>query len=251
MSAASKPGSRPRLLDLFCGAGGAARGYQQVGFYVIGVDIVEQPRYAGDEFHRTDAFSVLGAIINGREGPALSELDAIHASPPCQSYSRALRHRSLPQPELLDEVRDLAEQVGLPWIIENVLGAPLPNADTLDGRYGIELCGTQFGLLIARHCLFETSFPVVAPHRPCTHSDRNVLNPYNAKSRRRMIGDAKGDMAEIVWRSEMGVPWMNRYEGREAIPPAYTEFIGTQLMSYLMEPDWNEAVASYRADVGA
>lgn len=232
MSAASNRRKRPLMLDLFCGAGGAAVGYDSAGFDVVGVDIAPQPNYPF-EFHQGDALSVLGAYINGRTGYAISSIDAIHASPPCQSYSRALRHMALPQPELISEVRGLAERVGLPWVIENVLGAPLPSADTLDGRYGLELCGTQFGLLIARHRLFETSFPVLAPQRPCTHNERNVLNPYNAKSRRRLVGDAKGDMAEIVWRSEMGVPWMNRYEGREAIPPVYTKFIGEQLVAHM------------------
>ena len=253
---------KPRLLDLFCGAGGAAVGYHRAGFEVVGVDISPQPRYPF-EFVQADALEFVGGLspfprpalessekglVPDREipdAPAWGGFDAIHASPPCQSYSRALRHMSLPQPELISEAQELLDATGLPYVIENVPGAPLPRADTLDGRYGLELCGTQFGLLIARHRLFEMSFPMVAPHRSCTCSERNVLNPYNAKTRQRMVGDAKGDMAEIVWRAEMGVPWMNRYEGREAVPPAYTEFIGHQLMQHVRPKSLSGGIFGY------
>src|SRR4051812_30614731 len=113
--------NRPRLLDLFCGAGGAAMGYHRAGFDVIRVEIGPQPNYPF-EFHQADAMSY-----------SLDGFDAIHASPPCQMYSRALRHMSAPQPMLIDAVKDILAETGLPWVIENVEGSPLPTQSDLFG----------------------------------------------------------------------------------------------------------------------
>jgi len=207
---------RPRLLDLFCGAGGAAMGYHRAGFDVTGVDIKAQPRYPFT-FIQADAMTF-----------PLDGFDVIHASPPCQDYSKALRplvHRSYPR--LIDPVRDRLAAAGVPWVVENVPGAPLPIQGTLDGAWGTELCGTMFGLLVWRHRLFETSFPVGSP-RGCHHVGRPI-NPY------RRDNDAYWghDHSERPFRAAMGVEWMRRDEGREAIPPAYTEYIGAQLMEVL------------------
>lgn len=206
---------KPRLLDLFCGAGGATMGYHRAGFDVTGVDINPQPRFPFP-FMKANAMTY-----------PLDGFDAIHASPPCQDYSRALRHATSGYPRLLDPVRERLQAFGVPYVIENVHGSPLPHQTTLDGTHGVELCGTMFGLRIWRHRLFETSWPV-SPPRGCHHVGR-PMNPYRADN------DAYwgSDRSERVWRAEMDVPWMNRPEGREAIPPAYTEHIGKQLLAHL------------------
>ncbi len=278
---------RPRLLDLFCGAGGAAMGYHRAGFDVVGVDIRPQPNYPF-EFVEADALDVLGerhvdlvgcdqrspglaacgdgvrhlvggaaiavgdfdvqmdedlaghvapsfGVVLHSPKPALRVKDfaAIHASPPCQAYSRALRHMAAPQPELLEPVRTLLEQTRLPWVIENVIGAPIPNASTLDGRYGLELCGTQFGLRVGWHRLFESSLPLDAPRRPCSCASQHVMNPHNQSGRDRIYAEFGEGDPEAVWRHERGTAWMGRYEAREAIPPAYTELIGHQLLQHI------------------
>jgi DNA (cytosine-5)-methyltransferase 1 len=212
----------PRLLDLFCGAGGAAVGYHRAGFDVVGVDIKPQPRYPF-EFHQADAMTY-----------PLEGFDAIHASPPCQAYSLAFRHMANPQPMLIDAIRERLEGAGVPWIIENVVGAPLPDAPTLFGSEGCLLCGTSFGLRVQRHRLFETSFPVAAPD--CHHT-RHALNPHRAEGRERIYAEfGRGD-PEKLWAKDMGVQWMSRHEAREAIPPAYTEWIGRQLMECIDRAD--------------
>lgn len=206
--------SRPVLLDLFCGAGGAAMGYHRAGFDVVGVDINPQPHYPFT-FVQADAMTY-----------PLGGFDAIHASPPCQDYSRAMRHFADGYPRLIDPVRERLAASGLPWVLENVPGAPLPTQDDLFGAHGVELCGTMFSLPLWRHRLFETSMPVSAP-RGCNH----IMQPMNPH---RAIRPG-GRTTERNWREAMGVEWMNKDEGREAIPPAYTDFIGAQLISYLTE----------------
>jgi DNA (cytosine-5)-methyltransferase 1 len=217
---------RPRLLDLFCGAGGCSVGYERAGFDVVGVDINPQPNYPF-EFVQMDALLAFA----GQFSP--QQFDAIHASPPCQDYSRALRHMAAPQPRLIDPVRDLLEATGLPWVIENVPGAPIPTQSTLDGRHGVELCGTQFGLRVGRHRLFEANFPLDAPAARCRCSEVLVMNPHNQAGRDRIYAEFGKQNPDPLWNAAMGVPWMNKHEGREAIPPAYTEFIGHQLLTHL------------------
>lgn len=213
--------NKPRLLDLFCGAGGAARGYQQAGFYVVGVDIKPQPRYAGDEFHQADAMTYL-----------LDGFDAIHASPPCQAYSRAVKVANRRNhPDLLAPTRE--RLTGRVYVIENVPGAPLIDA--------ITLCGSAFGLPIQRHRIFESSvflmsngcihreYPAVyPPARNRTNSIR-VLSVSAGYQERKQLGPRYMDMH----RAAMGIDWMLRDELTQAIPPAYTEWIGRQLMAYL------------------
>lgn len=211
----------PRLLDLFCGAGGAGTGYHRAGFEVVGVDINPQPNYPF-EFHQLDALSVLEEWTNP------SDYAAIHASPPCQDYSKAMRHLANPKPRLLDPVRKHLTAIGLPYVIENVVGAPLPTSATLDGRFGVELCGTMFGLRVYRHRLFETTFPISAP-TGCSH-DRPAMNPHNQAGRDLITAEFGSGDQERPWREEMGVSWMNRQEARESIPPAYTEYVGRLLL---------------------
>jgi DNA (cytosine-5)-methyltransferase 1 len=228
---------RPRLLDLFCGAGGAAMGYHRAGFEVVGVDIERQPNYPF-EFHQGDALNFLEGLRtglcvdaneHGEQWLSLAYFHAIHASPPCQDYSRAMRHLAFSQPRLIDPVRDMLKAAGLPWVVENVPGAPLRTASNLLGEHGVELCGSMFGLPVRRHRLFETSMAIWAPCG-CDHS-QPAMNPHNQAGRDRITEEhGRGDQ-ERPWREAMGVPWMGRYEAREAIPPAYTEYIGGCLMA--------------------
>jgi DNA (cytosine-5)-methyltransferase 1 len=196
-------------------------GYHRAGFTVVGVDIKPMPNYPF-EFHQGDALEYL------REHG--HEFDAIHASPPCQAYSRSMRHLSHAKPMLIDACRDLLIASGRAWVIENVEGAPLATESDIFGSHGVLLCGSQFGLRVWRHRLFETSFPVSRP-RPCNHSELPI-NPHRATSRAR--GDTEG-----AWVNECGLSWMTQREARQAIPPAYTEYLGKQLAAHLsrqMEP---------------
>ncbi len=210
--------SPPRLLDLFCGAGGAAMGYHRAGFEVTGVDVNPQPRYPF-AFVQADAMAY-----------PLDGFDAIHASPPCQSYSRSFKHLATPQPMLLEAIRERLVATGVPWVIENVVGAPIPSAPELFGRSGFMLCGTAFGLRVERHRLFESNVPMASSE---CHHKQHAMNPHNVAGRRRIYTEhGRGD-PELLWRKEMGVEWMNRHETREAIPPAYTEWIGRELLGRL------------------
>jgi hypothetical protein len=192
---------RPRLLDLFSGAGGAARGYQLAGFHVTGVDLHPQPRYAGDEFHRADAMTY-----------PLDGFDAIHASPTCQTFSRATAWRGSRDnhPDLLTPTLHRLEQTSVPWVVENVPESPL--------RRDLLLCGSQFGLQVKRHRVFQfgnwSSFTLIPP---CRH---HRLLPFEHK-------------AERAYADAMGCTWMTSHEARQAIPPAFTAHIGEQLLSHL------------------
>ena len=203
---------KPRLLDLFCGAGGAAKGYQRAGFYVVGVDNRPQPHYCGDEFHQADALDF--AACN------FGKFDAIHASPPCQAYTRAAKVRGREHPRLVSGTRWVLRRTLLPYVIENVVGAPLINPTML--------CGTMFGLRTERKRLFETSFPLplILDHERIAPIAK-MGRPAKADEFIHVVGNFSGiDKA----RSAMGVDWMTRDELREAIPPAYTEFIGKSLL---------------------
>lgn len=205
---------KPRLLDLFCGAGGAAMGYHRAGFEVVGVDIKPQPHYPF-EFHQADAL----------EFP-LDGYDVYHASPPCQAYSSALKHLigKNKYPLLIKDVEKLLD--GKIFIIENVKGSPIPPSITLEGTFGLLLCGTMFDLNVRRHRYFLSSFPIPIP-RGCNHRIK-TLNPYNWESRKR-DGIQFGSMK--AFGTAMGIDWMTSgNEISEAIPPVYTEYIGLYLL---------------------
>lgn len=218
------------LLDLFCGAGGCAEGYDRAGFRVIGVDKKPQPNYPF-EFVEDDALEYLARC--GRD------YDAIHASPPCQTYSKLrslgiARNGKYPDhPDLVDATRLLLKETGKPYIIENVVGAPLENP--------ITLCGSMFNLKVYRHRLFETNWPVAAPshspHRDQTPSAGNGVSPKGFISVCGTGGVKGFTESEILryWQMAMGIDWMSREEMAQAIPPAYTEYIGQRLMRFLKE----------------
>jgi DNA (cytosine-5)-methyltransferase 1 len=219
---------KPRLLDLYSGAGGCARGYQNAGFHVAGVDNRPQPNYAGDAFVQYDALQYLGA--HGWAG-----FDAVHASPPCQAYTtlRTLQGGK-DYPDLIAPTRALLLKTGLPYVIENVEGA------RSDLRDPVRLCGSSFGLRIRRHRLFETNFPVMAP--ACAHGwqmDKKypALNGDDRKrgGRSGIVGvyGNGGDKRADLWPREMEIDWMTRDELTQAIPPAFTELIGHQLVQHI------------------
>lgn len=198
-------------------------GYERAGFTeIVGVDIEPQPRYPF-EFVKMDALGFL-------EFYTAQGFDAIHASPPCQDYSKAMRHLSHGAERLLEPVREALDAIGKPYIIENVEGAPIGKQDDLFGRMGVQVCGTALGLRVYRHRLFESNLPLHGTH--CDHR-LPALNPHNQKGRDRIYAEfGRGD-PEIIWRRDMGVEWMHRYEAREAIPPAFTEYLGKQLLAQM------------------
>lgn len=210
---------RPRLLDLFCGGGGAAMGYHRAGFDVVGVDINPQGNYPFT-FVQADAIEYLS------RAEAL-HFDAIHASPPCQAYTRKAsdwgrtRTHWIDHPDLVGPTRDLLGQTGLPYVIENVPGAPV-NAQLM-------LCGTMFGLTIRKHRLFESNVPLPFPPRPCSdHTE--CYNPWQGKGR---SADKLRAAQDIDWLPiSGGASRKAGYTGDlfNAIPPAYTEWIGSSLL---------------------
>jgi len=238
---------KPRLLDLFCGAGGAAVGYHRAGFDVVGVDIRPQPNYPF-EFVQDDFLRVQ------RDGALLLwvrdwGIDAVHASPPCQAHSagKNMWKGRLPDdrhPELIGPTRELLIATGLPYVIENVVGAPLVDPVTV--------CGTSLGLGVKRHRLFESNVALMVP--PCDGHAGFVVSVFGggALSRTPNRGGARDPetgrhstmqrrvhVAHDEAKVHMGIDWMNRDELSEAIPPAYTELIGHQLLAHVQA----EAVA--------
>jgi DNA (cytosine-5)-methyltransferase 1 len=220
--------SRPLLLDLYCGAGGAARGYHDAGFDVIGVDIEPQPRYPY-EFHKADALTF-----------PLDGFDAVHASPPCQAFTqmsarwRGKGTKADTHADLLTPTRELFRRLDMPWVIENVQGAIHHMSPTLT------LHGGMFGLGVHRPRLFESNVLMLAPKAPACIQPIGV---YGTKPdgrttyRYRTNGNLKGKSLiraakSIEEASEvMGIDWMTWQEIREAIPPAYTQLIGEQLLA--------------------
>ena len=193
-----------RALDLFCCAGGAGMGLHRAGFEVVGVDIEPQPHYPF-EFHQVDAVSF----------PTVG-FDFIWASPPCQAFTLCHRIRSNEHPDLVRPIREKLIASGVPWCIENVPGAPLINP--------IELCGAMFGLRTYRHRLFECSFPIKAPpHPPHVSRTAKMGRPPKPGEFMHVVGNFSGVK---IAREAMGISWMPRDKLREAIPPAYSEFIG-------------------------
>jgi DNA (cytosine-5)-methyltransferase 1 len=223
---------KPRLLDLFCGAGGCSMGYHRAGFEIVGVDIEPQPNYPFS-FVLGDALEFL------TEHPRfVAGFDAIHASPPCQHYSRthAIKGTKEQHPDLVDATRAALEKTGKPWAIENVPEARLRNPCVL--------CGLTFGLRVIRHRQFESSFPLVAPpHRP--HPKDLTTGTMSAKRGGSGNGYSTGSAGLVcvagknfnraAGAAAMGIDWpMNQAELAQAIPPAYTEHVGKQLIDHLL-----------------
>jgi len=199
-----------KLLDLFCGAGGASVGYHRAGFEIIGVDMVDQPNYPYRfEFIQADALEI-----------DLPECDVIHASPPCQNYcwsTTKARNKGKTYPDLIEPTREILKASEKPYVIENVVGAPLINPTYLEG--------TMFGLGVIRRRLFETNWWLPQPmyiSRKGTVKDRTYCS----------VAGNGGDGSNRVdnWKKAMDIYWMTRAEIKQAIPPAYTEYIGKYLL---------------------
>lgn len=220
--------SVPRLLDLFCGAGGAAVGYERAGFEVVGVDVKPQPNYPF-AFRQADALEVLRDVVDGRligpfedGGPRFwrESFDAIHASPPCQRWLGVPKALGSDQyPDLLTPTRELLQATGLPWVIENVPAAPME---------GFVLCGTTFGLPLVRHRRFEVWPEIGLVPSACHQSsygrgtEHDGTYPFAHGAWRPAWRE---HVLPVVW------PWMTLEESHDAIPPAYTLFIGRELIT--------------------
>lgn len=225
-----------RALDLFCCAGGASMGLRRAGFEVVGVDIRPQPHYPF-EFHQSDALTY-----------PLEGFDFIWASPPCQAHTAMkTMHNAKPHLDLIPETRERLKRSGTPYVIENVVGAPL--ADTF------MLCGTMFGLGVEdadlqRHRLFEASFDVGLIPK-CQHGARSTIGVYGghvrnrkrvrtigvygegARDSRRKFDKGVPDFTVQQGREAMGIDWMTIAELSQAIPPAYSEFIGRAAVDHI------------------
>lgn len=212
--------NRPVLLDLFCGSGGAAMGYHRAGFDVIGVDLYPQPNYPF-RFVRGDALTIMRSGLIRRLIQS-GRIAAIHASPPCQRWSAMAACRpdlAAKYPDLITPVRPLLEETGLPYVIENVPGAPLHNP--------IMLCGWMFGYELVRHRLFESNIPLVAP----LHLKHLKPTSKAGHWKPGTVISVSGNCAPVgLARKQMAIGWCNRDELAEAIPPYYTKFIGAQIM---------------------
>jgi len=200
--------SKPLLLDLFCGAGGAAMGYHRAGFEVVGVDIEPQPNYPF-EFYQEDAMTF-----------PLEGYHVIHASPPCQAFSRASGRRKGNHADLLTPTA--WRLWGRQAIIENVPQSPI--------RKDVMLCGEMFDLRLHRHRYFETVGFALPPAPHPEHSLRaGAHNCHVQEGYTRVIAGHFSDMESA--QQAMGIDWMTRDELSQAIPPAYTEYIGQQLIN--------------------
>lgn len=220
---------KPRLLDLFCGVGGAARGYQWAGFHVTGVDINPQPDYAGDEFIQADAIEFAADLCDGYPW----EFDAIHASPPCQAFTtmsnrwRGAGGKADSHVNLIAQTRELLEMSRRPYVIENVPGAKA------EMRSPFTLSGGMFGLAVDRPRLFESNVFIFTYRAPKPVDPIGVYG--KAHDGRRLFTRADGTEQRAASslqeaRAAMGMDWGDWDGVREAIPPAYTEWIGRQLM---------------------
>lgn len=226
------PEARPRLLDLFCCAGGAGMGYHRAGWEVTSVDITPQPNNPF-RFHQADALEFVdqfGYLF-----------DAIHASPPCQRYLNLGKvnksmGRAYDYPDLISATREALTRTGLPYVIENVQDA---RAELIDP---VRVCGTGLGLPLRRHRMFESN--ILLEGVACAHYRYTVPRYWtgwrpNGETRLSTVVQVYGNAGgREEWPDAMGIDWMTAKEMTEAIPPAYTEHIGRQILAHM------EAVAA-------
>ena len=211
---------QPRVLDLFSGAGGAAQGYADAGFEVVGVDINPQKHFPF-EFHRADVFEYV--CRPGMVKRIRNEFDAIHASPPCQKYSitanlARAQGKQASEINLIPTTRYVLDVIGLPYVIENVHQARMFLINPT------MLCGSSFGLKVRRHRMFESTFLI--PSLPCDHKTQGrPVGVYGSKKDDIPQGGRTArTLAE--GREAMGIDWMPWSKLVLSIPPAYTEYIG-------------------------
>lgn len=220
-----------KLLDVFCGAGGAAMGYYRAGFTeIIGIDNKPQPNYPFDfvRMDFVDLFTVPYPVF-------WQDADLIHASPPCQAYSvLAKRNGNADEhPRFINALRDMLDSTNRDWVIENVMGAPLFEP--------LFLCGTMFGLRVIRHRLFEFSYSIHQRGLPTSPAHPKHRLVYTRDKRKGHYGlldefvdpvsvNGGGNCSVAAARDAMGIDWMTKAELNEAVPPAYTEWIGKRLI---------------------
>ena len=237
MSARTAETGAPLLLDLYCCEGGAAKGYADAGFEVIGVDISPQPNYPF-RFIQADALDVLryGLVGAGLPEDIDHRIDAIHASPPCQFHlnlgavNRKMG-RAFDHVDLIGETRELLESTGLPYVIENVADARLSLINP------VRICGTGLGRPLRRHRLFESNLELEGV--PCDHkafTEKKYWTGWRPKGKTalstvvQIYGNAGG---REHWPEALGVDWMTAKGMTECVPPAYTEHIGAQLLAHI------------------
>ena len=214
-----------KLLDLYCKAGGSAMGYANAGFEVVGVDIKRQKRYPF-EFIQADALEVLNDFEFVRS------FDVIHASPPCQTHS-ATRHlrnaqgKSTDKVDLIPQTRETLKRHGKAYVIENVMGAPLINP--------VMLCGSGFGLKVRRHRIFESNVPLVG--NGCKHAEQGRPVGIYGSMRDEIPNGGRTAKTMDEAKEAMGIDWMIWGELVEAIPPAYTQYLGLQIKEFLTYAD--------------
>jgi len=218
---------RPLLLDLYGGAGGAGMGYVLAGFDVVSIDIhTRQDLPDSPWFHheRADALDVLA------DTAYLRSFDALHGSPPCQTHTaltnlRDAQGKGTSKVDLIPQTRAAFEASGLPYVIENV-----PRSTV---RPDVILCGSSFGLKVRRHRWFESNVAMFG--LPCDHAGQGrPVGVYGSKGDDIPSGGSTARTLE-EGREAMGIPWMSWSALVEAIPPAYTEHLGTQLLAYVAE----------------
>lgn len=214
---------RPRLLDLFCGAGGCSVGYHRAGFDVTGVDIELHTDYPFDFVH-ANAMHVLTDM------DYLRTFDVIHASPPCQRYSVTSSLHDADHPDLVGPVRAALLAWGGTYVIENVEGAPLPGA--------LVLCGTEFGLRsntgywLRRHRLFESNVFLLGAGG-CHCAGKRTAHVTGHLPAATYKGRSGNQMGRMEAHEAMGIDWMSNSDLVQAIPPVYTQWIGEQLLTHI------------------
>jgi DNA (cytosine-5)-methyltransferase 1 len=210
-----------KLLDLFCGVGGASVGYHQAGFEVHGVDLKHGKRYPFT-YLRADVLDVL------KDKDFINQFDVIHASPPCQTHSitkhlRNAQGNSTSKIDLIPETREALIASGKPYIIENVPGSPLINP--------IQLCGSSFSLKVRRHRLFESNMPLVGSK--CDHKAQGrPVGVYGSLNDEIPKGGKTASTIDEA-RKAMDMDWAIWTELVEAIPPAFTKYLGGQIVNWL------------------
>lgn len=212
---------RPKLLDLYCKAGGASMGYYRAGFDVTGIDIVNQRKYPF-KFIQADVKDIL------KDHKFLKSFDAIAASPPCQLFSQTkhLRDAQSRQTKKINMIPETIEGLmmsGKPWIVENVEGAPFNKP--------VQVCGSAFGMKIRRHRLFESNIHLVGTS--CYHKEQDKVVGIYGQLRDQIPGGGRTANSLEEAREVMGIDWMPWTSLVEAIPPNYTEFLGKQLIRFV------------------
>ena len=228
-----------RVLDLFCGGGGASMGYHLAGYEVVGVDDKPQPHYPF-EFWQGDAVEVLQMMVDG--AAFMGPFDLIHASPPCQPFTRArkLMEAQGGKPKSIDLLTPslpLLKALGAPYVVENVPGAPM--------RPDIILCGSMFGLKVRRHRWFQSNLPLGIPST-CRHKEQgkpigvyhvmgDTAQGVDRTTGRWVVGGSTAKTLEEA-QGAMGIDWLPWKSLKEAIPPAYSRWIGHEVWRILDGP---------------